>query len=45
MFSLDELYDATIRLARLDHALKGGSKLAPDLELQLAVTDVSRAPR
>jgi DNA polymerase III delta subunit len=44
-FSLEELNDATIRLARLDHALKGGSKLAPDLELQLAVTDVSRAPR
>jgi len=44
-FSLEELNDATIRLARLDHALKGGSKLAPDLELQLAVADVSRAAR
>jgi hypothetical protein len=44
-FSVDELRDATIRVARLDHALKGGSKLAPELELQLAVTDVSREPR
>jgi DNA polymerase III subunit delta len=44
-FGVDELRDATIRLARLDHALKGGSKLAPDLELQLAVTDVARAAR
>ena len=42
-FSADELDDATLRLAELDHALKGGSKLAPDLELQLAVADVSRA--
>jgi len=44
-FTVDELRDATVRLAQLDHALKGGSKLAPDLELQLAATDVSRAPR
>jgi DNA polymerase-3 subunit delta len=44
-FSVEELRDATLRLARLDHALKGGSKLAPDLELQLAVTDVTRAAR
>ena len=40
-FSIDELRDATVRLARLDHALKGGSKLAPELELQLAVADVT----
>jgi DNA polymerase-3 subunit delta len=44
-FSVEELRDATVRLARLDHALKGGSKLAPDLELQLAVADVAREPR
>src|SRR5262245_15881332 len=44
-FSTDELRDATVRIAHLDHALKGGSKLAPELELQLAVTDVSREPR
>ena len=44
-FSLEELREATMRLARLDHALKGGSKLAPELELQLAVADVAREPR
>jgi DNA polymerase-3 subunit delta len=44
-FAVEELRDATIRIAQLDHALKGGSKLAPELELQLAVTDVSREPR
>lgn len=44
-FSVEELRDATIRLARLDHGLKGGSRLAPDLELQLAVADVVREPR
>ena len=33
-FSEDELREAIVRLAELDHALKGGSKLAPDLELQ-----------
>jgi DNA polymerase-3 subunit delta len=44
-FTIEELRDATVRLAHLDYALKGGSKLAPDLELQLAATDVSRAPR
>lgn len=44
-FSVEELRDATVRLARLDHALKGGSKLAADLELQLAVADVASAPR
>jgi DNA polymerase III delta subunit len=44
-FSLEELRNATIRLARLDHGLKGGSRLAPDLELQLAVADVVREPR
>ena len=41
-FSVDELRDATVRLARLDHALKGGSRLAPELELQLAITDLAR---
>jgi DNA polymerase III delta subunit len=44
-FSVEELRDATLRVARLDHALKGGSKLPPELELQLAVTDVAREPR
>jgi DNA polymerase III subunit delta len=44
-FSPEELDDATMRLARLDHALKGGSRLAPDLELQLALADLARERR
>jgi DNA polymerase III delta subunit len=40
-FSDEELRAAIVRLAALDHALKGGSKLAPDLELQRALIDVS----
>jgi DNA polymerase-3 subunit delta len=40
-YSEEELRGATVRLARLDHALKGGSKLTPDLELQRALIDVS----
>jgi DNA polymerase-3 subunit delta len=43
-FSEDELRDALVRLAELDLALKGGSRLAPDLELQRALVDVSREP-
>ena len=41
-YSEDELRDALVRLAELDLALKGGSRLAPDLELQRALVDVSR---
>ncbi len=41
-FSEDELRDAVVRLARLDHALKGGSRLAPDLELQRTLIDLGR---
>ena len=44
-FTTEELGDSAIRLARLDHALKGGSRLAPTLELQLAITDLAREPR
>ena len=44
-FSIEDLRDATVRIARLDHALKGGSKLAPELEVQLAVADVTRERR
>ena len=40
-FSEEELESATIRFAELDLALKGGSRLAPDLELQRALIDVS----
>ena len=43
-FSADELGDATVRLADLDLALKGGSRLAPDLELQRALIDISAEP-
>jgi DNA polymerase-3 subunit delta len=43
--SAEELDDATVRLAELDPALLGGSRLAPDLELQLAVTDLARERR
>lgn len=40
-FSEEELRSAVVRLAGLDHALKGGSKLAPDFELQRALIDLS----
>jgi DNA polymerase III delta subunit len=38
----DELHDATIRLAALDLALKGDSRLAPDLELQRALLELGK---
>jgi len=41
-YSVDELRDATVRLAALDHALKGGSRLAADLELERALIDITR---
>jgi DNA polymerase-3 subunit delta len=41
-FSPEELRDAVLRLAELDGALKGQSKLAPDLEVQRAVVDLTR---
>ena len=41
-FSEHELRQATVRLAELDHALKGGSRLAGDLELERALVDVTR---
>jgi hypothetical protein len=34
-----------VRVAGLDRALKGGSKLAPELEVQLAIADVAREGR
>jgi len=43
-FSVDELRDAVVRLARLDAALKGASRLSGDLELQRALVEVT-APR
>ena len=42
-FSGAELDAALVRLARLDHAVKGGSRLTADLELERALVDVTRA--
>lgn len=42
-YSVDELRDAVVRLAELDHAVKGGSRLAVDLELERAILDITRA--
>jgi DNA polymerase-3 subunit delta len=41
-FGADELRDAVVRLAELDHAVKGGSRLAVDLELERALIDITR---
>ncbi len=41
-FSAAELDDALVRLADLDHALKGGSRLANELELERALVDITR---
>jgi DNA polymerase-3 subunit delta len=38
----DELRQAVVRLADLDHAVKGGSRLAVDLELERALIDITR---
>jgi DNA polymerase-3 subunit delta len=43
-FSPEELRVAVVRLAELDGALKGQSKLAPDLEVQRALVDLTRRP-
>jgi DNA polymerase-3 subunit delta len=41
-FSADELSDAIVRLAELDAAAKGGSRLPAELELERALIDVTR---
>ena len=41
-FTEEELADVTIRLARLDHALKGGSRLSGELELERALVEITR---
>jgi DNA polymerase-3 subunit delta len=43
-FTADELRDVTIRLARLDHALKGGSRLTGELELERALIEITLPP-
>ncbi len=40
-YAPDELRAVTVRLARLDHALKGGSRLAADLELERALIEIT----
>jgi DNA polymerase-3 subunit delta len=41
-FSGAELDDALVRLADLDHALKGGSRLTNELELERALVDITQ---
>jgi DNA polymerase III subunit delta len=43
-FSPEELGDAVVRLAQLDLALKGGSKLPGELEFARALVDITRRP-
>jgi DNA polymerase-3 subunit delta len=38
----DELREAVVRLATLDHAVKGGSRLAVDLELERTLIEITR---
>lgn len=42
-YSRDELDDAVVRLAELDAALKGATRLAGELELERALIDITRA--
>jgi DNA polymerase-3 subunit delta len=44
-FSVEELRAATVRLAALDAALKGRSRLSGELELARALVDVTRTER
>jgi DNA polymerase-3 subunit delta len=41
----DELRSAVVRLAELDHAVKGGSRLTVDLELERALIDITLRPQ
>lgn len=43
-YSRDELDAAVVRLAALDEALKGGSRLAGELELERALTELVATP-
>jgi len=40
-FTTEELRSATVRLAELDHALKGGSRLPTELELERALVEIT----
>ena len=44
-YSPDELGEVVVRLAALDLALKGDSRLTPDLEVQRALVDATGEPR
>ena len=44
-YSPAELREVTVRLAELDHAIKGGSRLAADLELERALIEITTATR
>ena len=44
-YPVDELRDAIVRLAALDHAVKGGSRLAVDLELERALIEITSSAR
>ena len=41
-YSSDELRDAIVRLAALDLALKGASRLAPELEVERTLVEITR---
>jgi DNA polymerase III subunit delta len=41
-YAPNELREAVVRLAELDYAVKGGSRLAVDLELERALIDITR---
>jgi DNA polymerase-3 subunit delta len=41
-FSVEELRDATVRLAALDLALKGGSRLSGELEFERTLVEIAR---
>jgi DNA polymerase III subunit delta len=43
-YAPDELRDAVVRLAELDHAVKGGSRLAVELELERGLIQITRRP-
>ena len=43
-YTRDELDEAVIRLAALDAALKGASRLAGELELERTIVELVRAP-
>ena len=44
-FSVEELREAIVRLSDLDLAVKGGSRLPAELELQRTLVAITRPPR